>query len=819
MNEILKTLKKIEAPLLFIRRNEYRNISLIRDLEATISGYLDDLGDILLQSDMNASEGNGEYIKFISELKALFCDFDTLEGEKKKSRIESALVSIKQMRRLKVKEESLPSITGHSEKDIQGSFEKLSLSVQYVKGVGPKVASLLSKKGLNSVEDMLYFLPRRYEDRRFVKKISEAELGKKETVIGEVIDVRVQRYRRKGVFEVTFDDGSGMLTAKWFRGNTTYLRNTFKKGKRFFLTGEIRGYLFGKDMIHPDYEMIGEGENESLNVRRIIPVYSETEGLHQKYLRRIMKNVVTDYGKFTIDAIPDYVSKNNALDDLEASIRALHFPGFEEDIDRFNAFKSVAHRRIVFDEFFFFELGMAFRKKGYEREKGISFDIEGDMREKFCAILPFGLTEAQKRVIGEIEKNMGQEYPMNRLLQGDVGSGKTIVSMAAMIVAYENGYQSAIMAPTEILAEQHFNNMKAWAKKLGITVSLLTGGPKSKRQRETIEDIKNGMVNIVVGTHALIQEGITFKKLGLVVIDEQHRFGVLQRAILREKGMNPDVLVMTATPIPRTLAMTAYGDLDISVIDEMPPGKKPITTKVFYEKGREKVYEIIRKEVQKKNQVFIIYPLVEESEALDLKDATSMSFHLQEDIFPEARVGLIHGKMKSGEKNAIMKTFLAGNLDILVSTTVIEVGIDIPTASLMIVEHAERFGLSQLHQLRGRVGRGRISSSCILLAHHTGTEDSKKRLRIMEKTNDGFRISEEDLSIRGPGEFLGTRQSGLPDFRVASIMRDGKILNQARDAAFDVLEKDPRLGQAEHALLREVLLRRWGGRLDLAKTG
>ncbi|MBW2636475.1 MAG: DEAD/DEAH box helicase, partial [Deltaproteobacteria bacterium] len=547
MNDILKTLDKIEAPLLFIRRNEYRNISIIRDLEATVSGYLDDLGDILLQSGTALSDVKGEYGKFISGLKEIFFNFDTLDGENKKSHIESALESIGQIRQLKVKEEPLPSIKGLSERDIQESFDNLSLSAQYVKGVGPKVAALLSKKGVNSVEDMLYYLPRRDEDRRFVKTIADAKLGTKETVIGEVVDVRVQRYRRKGVFEVTFDDGSGMLTAKWFRGNSNYLRNTFKKGKRFFLTGEIRGYLFGKDMIHPDYEMIGEEENESINVRRIIPVYSETEGLHQKYLRRIMKNVVTDYGKYAIDAIPDYVSKNKALEDLETSLGALHFPDFEEDIDRFNAFKSVAHRRIVFDEFFFFELGMAFRKKGYEREKGISFDIEGDMRERFCAILPFGLTEAQKRVIGEIERNMGKEYPMNRLLQGDVGSGKTIVSMAAMIVAFENGYQSAIMAPTELLAEQHFNNMKMWAEKLGITVALLTGGAKSKKRRETIKDIRNGRVNIVVGTHALIQEGIAFEKLGLVVIDEQHRFGVLQRAILREKGMNPDVLVMTAT--------------------------------------------------------------------------------------------------------------------------------------------------------------------------------------------------------------------------------------------------------------------------------
>jgi len=408
---------------------------------------------------------------------------------------------------------------------------------------------------------------------------------------------------------------------------------------------------------------------------------------------------------------------------------------------------------------------------------------------------------------------------MNRLLQGDVGSGKTAVSMAAMVTACESGYQAAIMAPTEILAGQHFNNIREWADRLGIKAAILTGSMKAADRKKVIKGIKSGDTGIVVGTHAIIQEGVDFKNLGFVVVDEQHRFGVIQRATLRAKGTNPDVLVMTATPIPRTLAMTVYGDLDISVIDEMPPGKKPIKTKVFYEKGRDKVYDIIRREAGKGNQTFIVYPLVEESEALDLKDATSMAAHLQKDIFPDLRVGLIHGRMKGSEKEAVMADFQNSGLDILVSTTVIEVGIDIPTASLMVVEHAERFGLSQLHQLRGRVGRSGLESYCALIAQHRGSIDARKRLRVMEQTNDGFRIAEEDLLIRGPGEFMGTKQSGLPDFRIASILRDAGTLNEARREAFLLVEKDPDLEKPEHETLREVLMKRWETRLEIAKTG
>ncbi|PKN65535.1 MAG: ATP-dependent DNA helicase RecG, partial [Deltaproteobacteria bacterium HGW-Deltaproteobacteria-10] len=476
-------------------------------------------------------------------------------------------------------------------------------------------------------------------------------------------------------------------------------------------------------------------------------------------------------------------------------------------------------RRLIYDEFFFFQLGMAVKKKGRIIDAGIKFNIDGNYLKRFLALLPFKLTTAQERVINEIRADMAKETAMHRLLQGDVGSGKTIVSMAAMITACENSYQAAIMAPTEILAKQHFETINTWVGQLGLKAVLLTGGMTNSVRNEVISQIQNGKANIIIGTHALIQEDVDFHKLGMVVIDEQHRFGVMQRATLRAKGINADVLVMTATPIPRTLAMTVYGDLDISVIDEMPPGKKPVRTILVSEGKRDKVYHAIRAELEKDHQVFIIYPLVEQSEILDLKDATNMAAHLQKDIFPDAHVGLIHGKMKDKEKDKIMREFLENKIHILVSTTVIEVGIDVPRASLMVIEHAERFGLSQLHQLRGRVGRRDIPSSCILLADYKCSADARKRLKVMEKTTDGFAIAEEDLAIRGPGDFLGTRQSGLPDFRIASIIRDARILNDAKEDAFQLAERDPFLEKPEHIILKEVLLWKWQGKLDLARTG
>lgn len=816
MDDFGDVLEKLKAPLVFSSKNSFRNLFLVRDLGSTMSVFLDELKKS--KHPLNEHDEN-----VVLMLENIFLEFDSRSEEDKKNLISNALKLVENFRECSShhhpaqssNEQTIPAIS-----EMEEFFEKLLLPVQYVKGVGPKIALLLEKKGIKTVEDMLYFLPRRYEDRRYVRSVSQLRPGKKETIVGNVINTVVKGYRYRKVFEVTIGDGTGLLRAKWFRGNFAYLKKTFNTGERFILTGDVKINFFDKNMIHPDFEKLDkeDDDNEHIHFKRIIPIYSETEGLHQKYIRRLMAQTVSDYADCIVSPIPDKILERNKLAEIGCSIRNVHFPDSDQEIEALNQFKSEPHRRLVFDEFFFFEMGMALKKESNIIEEGISFETNGPLVEKFYDILPFELTGAQKRVIGEIEADMRKGYPMNRMLQGDVGSGKTVVSMVAMTTACESGYQSAIMAPTEILAAQHYRNIKNWSDTLGLESVLLTGAMKINERNDVIKRIKNGDVDIVIGTHALIQEGVVFKKLGFAVIDEQHRFGVIQRATLREKGINPDVLVMTATPIPRTLAMTVYGDLDISLIDEMPPGKMGIKTKVFFEKDRDKVYEIIKKEVKKGNQAFIVYPLVEESENLDLKDATTMALHLQSEIFPDCRVGLIHGKMKRAEKDAIMAAFLEKNLDILVSTTVIEVGIDIPSASLMIVEHAERFGLSQLHQLRGRVGRGDIPSYCILIAHHYGSEDARKRLRIMEKTNDGFKIAEEDLSIRGPGEFMGIRQSGLPDFRIANIVRDAKLLNDARREAFSFITDDPRLEKSENSVLKEVLIRRWKGRLELART-
>lgn len=478
-----------------------------------------------------------------------------------------------------------------------------------------------------------------------------------------------------------------------------------------------------------------------------------------------------------------------------------------------------AHQALAFDEFFFWELGLALKKQGVLKEEGVAFKVTHRYTKELVRLLPFELTTAQRRVLAEIKADMMAPHPMHRLVQGDVGSGKTLVALMAALIAVENGYQVAIMAPTEILAEQHWHTIHRWCSQMGLEVTLLTASLKGKAKKDALEQAADGTAQIIIGTHAVIQEKVEFANLGLGVIDEQHRFGVLQRGVMKKKGANPDILVMTATPIPRTLAMTLFGDLELSVIDEMPPGRLPIETRIFFESRRLKLYDMIRDQVRLGRQAYIIYPLVEESEKTDLKAASQMAEHLQVDIFPELRIGLLHGRLSPVEKEAVMASFVSQHFDILVSTTVIEVGIDVPNASVMVIEHAERFGLSQLHQLRGRVGRGRDKSYCILMTSGKLSEDGEKRLRVMESTGDGFRIAEADLEIRGPGDFLGTRQAGMPDFRVANILRDGSLLEKARQAAFDLLENDRELINPLHAPLHDELLRRWGKRLELAAIG
>jgi len=691
-----------------------------------------------------------------------------------------------------------------------------------VKGVGPKLAKLFEKKGIRTVEDALYFIPRCYEDRRSLKKISELRTGRKETGVGEILLSGMAFYQnqRKRIFEAVVGDGSGTLTLKWFHGNERYLRERFKKGRRLIFSGEVAWFRDHREIHHPDVELVeGDIEKDYLNFKRIVPIYSETEGLHQRTLRRLMKNILDGYAEELSSPIPQEVAERQDLIDFREAFRRVHFPPDGESMEALNLHRSDGHRRIIFDEFFFLELGLALKKKGTALETGISFQNDGVLDRRLLDLLSFQLTRAQERVWSEIIEDLKRPHPMNRLIQGDVGSGKTVVALLACLYVIECGYQAAIMAPTEVLAEQHYLNLHRWVEPLGVEVALLTSSIKGSEREDLYDRIRRGDVHLVIGTHAVIQEAVEFHRLGLAIIDEQHKFGVVQRGLLKRKGENPDVLVMTATPIPRTLAMTIYGDLDVSVIDEMPPGRMPVETKVFPESARERVYRIVEEEVRKGRQAFIVYPLVEESEKLDLRDATQMAEHLQTEIFPRFRIGLLHGRMKSEEKEAIMMEFKEGRIQILVATTVVEVGIDIPNASAMIVEHAERFGLSQLHQLRGRIGRGHYPSKCILLAQYRSSEEAKVRLRAMETTNDGFQIAEEDLALRGPGEFFGIRQSGFPDFRVAHLVRDTPILVEARKEAFRLIQEDPELSRPSHLALKDVLRKRWKGRLELASIG
>ncbi|MBN1366294.1 MAG: ATP-dependent DNA helicase RecG [Syntrophaceae bacterium] len=820
MDSQKEILQKIEQPLNFASKDNYKNLSHIKDLGKFLLNLLPTLKTSSLMPD------NKDFNKLIDEILEIFSDYDRQKLELKKNKIEKARNLLEELKIIIDScDTSVP--VDHSDKktlekisDLKEAMTKLNLPVQYLKGVGPKMAARFAAKGIATVEDLLLFLPRTYEDRREIRKINRLETEKVQTAVGNVISSQYRHYGRKKILEAVISDGTANLTAKWFKGQMSYLLGIFKKGTKVIFTGEVRPDYGGRQMIHPDYEILDEKEDENLlNFKRIVPIYSETEGLHQKYIRKTMNFALENYSRYFVSPIPDNICEKRNLMNIHDALLSVHFPGSNENVEKFISSRSNAHRRLIYDEFFFFQLGMAIKKSGRVLDKGIPFKTGGKILERFYSILPFELTDAQKRVIGEIQKDMSEAKAMNRLLQGDVGSGKTIVSMAAMITACENSYQAAIMAPTEILAKQHFENISSWAQELGLKAVFLIGSMSGSSRSEVLNQIQNGEANIIIGTHALIQEDVDFHKLGMVIIDEQHRFGVMQRATLRGKGINADVLVMTATPIPRTLAMTVYGDLDVSVIDEMPPGKKPVRTVLVSESRRDRVYQTISTELAKGHQVFIVYPLVEESEVLDLKDATNMSKHLQKDVFPDCRVGLIHGKMKEKEKDSVMREFLENKIQILVSTTVIEVGIDIPRASLMVIEHAERFGLSQLHQLRGRVGRRDIPSSCILLADYKCSTDARKRLKVMEKTTDGFAIAEEDLAIRGPGDFLGTRQSGLHDFRIASIIRDARILNDAKEDAFALAARDPFLEKPEHAILKETLIRKWQGKLDLARTG
>ncbi|PLY04559.1 MAG: DNA helicase RecG [Desulfuromonas sp.] len=706
-----------------------------------------------------------------------------------------------------------------------GPDSQLDTPLTSIKGVGPRVADKLIRMGLRTVEDALYCLPLRYEDRREIRRIAQLRTDRREVFCGEILAAgqsNTRRTRRK-LYEVIISDGSGQVVLKWFHFKPGWMNSRFKPGRRLVVIGEIKRFGSLREVHHPDVEFLKEGQSaeqalssDPLEFGRLLPVYPLTEGLHQKTARKIFMQVATQYADYAHSSIPEDIIARNGLLPLAEALRQIHLPNNDWQLETLESPHNPARQTLVFDEFFYLELGMALRKKGWEGESGITFKLEHIYTKPLSGLLPYRLTSAQRRVLGEIKQDMLSDSPMNRLIQGDVGSGKTIVALMAALIAIENDYQVAVVAPTEILAEQHYRNFSTWLDELGLKTVQLTGTMSAADKKRAYQQIQHGEIDLVVGTHAVLQAGVEFARLGLGIIDEQHRFGVRQRAVLKEKGTTPDMLVMTATPIPRTLAMTVYGDLALSVIDELPPGRTPVKTDIITEHARARAYSYIRNQIEEGRQAYIVYPLVEESEKSDLLAASEAYTQFNEEIFPDLRLGLLHGRMKSEEKDSTMRAFASGKLQILVATTVIEVGIDVPNATVMMIEHAERFGLSQLHQLRGRVGRGSNESRCILVRDFRCSEDGQKRLEVMAETNDGFRIAEADLEIRGPGEFLGTRQSGLPDFRVANLMRDGRVLEMARREAFDLVSAGDISSDPNYAPLLEVLNKRWDGRLELA---
>jgi ATP-dependent DNA helicase RecG len=698
----------------------------------------------------------------------------------------------------------------------------LQTEVKYLKGVGPARAEMLDARAIHTIEDLLFYTPFRYEDRSRLTPIRDLIPGQTTTVLAEVLTGGLMQTRGgMFIYDLSVRDSSGMLRCKWF--NAVYLERNkvFKPGQRAFFYGKVEPDPFGArvQMLQPQFEMFFEergSSGESLEVGRLVPIYESIGRLTPRVLRHLMWTAISGLDAQLAETLPESVRSRNKLMDRGPAIGRTHFPGKDDAIEELARFRTPAQVRLIFEELFNLSAGLVLRQRKAKSIEGIAFKVTDAARQAIKRVLPFHPTAAQKRVLGEIASDMRAPRPMNRLLQGDVGSGKTIVALQAAIVAIENGYQAAVMAPTEILATQHYLYMKQILAPLPYQVELLTSARKGKEKAEVKRRLGAGEVNLVVGTHALIEQDVEFANLGLVVVDEQQRFGVMQRYRLIRKGLPPDVLVMTATPIPRTLALTFYGDLETSVIDELPPGRTPIETRLLEERDRPQAIDLIRQHVRQGEQAYVVYPVIEQSEKLDVQAAVKMHQYLSQIVFPEFHVGLLHGRLPSVEKEVAMLAFKRGEIHILVSTTVIEVGVDVPNASVMLIEHADRFGLAQLHQLRGRIGRGRAKSYCLLLAGAQRTEVSEERLRALVASTDGFRIAEMDLKIRGPGEFFGTRQSGIPAFRVANLLRDQEILEWARREAVSFIEHPP--SESERANYIEYLRSIWRRRYGLASV-
>ena len=732
----------------------------------------------------------------------------------------------------------------------------LATPVQYVKGIGPRLAEMLAAKDIHTVDELLHYLPFRYEDRLNPKGISELKPGEMASVIAEVRTSGLFRTRRMPIFQMTAGQGRARLKCIWF--NATYLRDKFKPGQMVALYGKVEedSHSDALQLIQPQFEILGDAADDgstdaaeqkaadSLEIGRIVPIYeSAGQGrLTSRWFRRIIRTALDNLTPDIPDLIPQAVRLRLSLVSPREALCQVHWPEAGESFDDLQSSRTPAHVRLIFEELFFLELGLELKRRQQKTKTGIAFSLEGHVREAIKKILPFHPTEAQKRVLKEIASDMEKPSPMRRLLQGDVGSGKTIVAFEAAIIAMENGYQVALMAPTEILAQQHYFSARRILENAGYRVVLLTGSLEDDRKREIRRHIARGNAQLVIGTHSLIEQKVEFAKLGLVIVDEQHRFGVLQRFKLMKKSSDgedrksvlksgetegssaenaePDVLVMTATPIPRTLALTVYGDLDVSVLDQMPPGRSPIVTRRVSDERSAEVWDFVRKQIAVGHQAYVVYPVIEEKEESELKAAMKMYKELSKRIFPDLRVAVLHGRMEPELKDQVMRLFQKGEIDLLVATTVIEVGVDVANATIMVVEHAERFGLAQLHQLRGRIGRGAAKSYCILMTGGKVSEEGERRLDAMVRTTDGFKIAELDLELRGPGEFFGTRQAGLPSFQVANLIRDRQLLEVAkREAAAVLAGPNPDITQAEIDKAVRHMRTRWQRTYGLVEVG
>jgi len=731
---------------------------------------------------------------------------------------------------------------------------ELHTEVQFLKGIGPRVAETLATKGIHTLEDLLYYLPFRYEDRINPRTIEQLQAGEMASVIAEVRTSGLFKTRNMPIFEMTAGQGRSKLKCLWFRGG--YLEGKFKPGALVALYGKVEFSSFGRgglQMLQPQFEILHEPDVEgdappeseeqkhfeSLEIGRIVPIYEAAGKLNARWFRRTIRTALEQMPREVASTVAGNASLPAAgalADAIPAAIRGrmgliaraeafwhAHWPDAGESFADLQAARTPAHQRLIFEELFFLELGLELKRRNARMQSGIGFAISDQVRTALKRVLPFHPTQAQKRVLKDIADDMAQNSPMRRLLQGDVGSGKTIVAFEAATVAMENGYQVAMMAPTEILATQHYLSARRILEPAGYRVVLLTGSLEAEHKRAILGHLERGHAQMVIGTHALLQDKVEFERLGLVIVDEQHRFGVMQRMKLMRKNseVQPDVLVMTATPIPRTLALTLYGDLDVSVIDELPPGRTPVSTKVVSDERAGEVWEFVRKTVSGGQQAYVVYPVIEENEKdTGLKAAIKMYDELRKKVFPELKLGLLHGRMSADEKDEMMRRFKGGEVHILVATTVIEVGVDVANASVMVIEHAERFGLSQMHQLRGRIGRGKAKSYCVLMTGGKISDEAQQRLDTMIRTSDGFEIAEKDLELRGPGEFFGTKQAGMPSLRVANLIRDRKLLELAKSEARGLVDGSTKeVTQEEKRIAVQYLKTHWNRRYGLVEVG